>query len=33
MSLHGRAGGATELFRQMKAAEIVSGFLYCGYRR
>ncbi len=33
MSLHGRAGGATELFRQMEAAEIVSGFLYCGYRR
>ena len=32
MSLHGR-GGATELFRQMEAAEIVSGFLYCGYRR
>jgi len=22
-----------ELFRQMEAAEIVSGFLYCGYRR
>ena len=33
MSLHGRAGRAAELFRQMEAAEIVSGFLYCGYRR
>ena len=33
VDLHGRAGGMAELFRQMEAAEIVSGFLYCGYRR